>query len=497
MKSMQRKFGGLMKRSEDQADVGTVLAEFKAADDMLDRLIQDIKSWRNGWEDVLKLQYDCSEAFASLYKPIEPTSSPDMHHQPAVTPSNYMQKCLGLQKLYSELKTDLQQEITMIDNKLLRPAEQAKQSTKQLHKTLKHRENTKLDYERYLSRTEHARRKETRTVKEEAALAAHEQNLAQAQIDYETADEQVKEAFPPITAAILSLVPYLLTNQLMLQTTLSGQVYTVLDKYTRAHHMPNPAPSDAEIVRVWQQEFDGFRQELEQGISIIASGKAVQMGMALPPEKSTVTGLGLRGKVGGLAAMGRKGSAPAVPTTKPTIGARTPSGMSGKSLTFNAPYDQNPTALTPSWPNNPPPPPAYDQSPGNISPPSRYATPVNGNSPTTTTTTTSPAPDYFAATSSRPEQNRSFSQSSLASAAAAVGAGKKKPAPPIPIKRIQSSQATYVTAVYDFEGQNEGDLAFREGDRIKVVKKTDSVDDWWEGELRGRVGSFPANYVEV
>jgi SH3 domain len=53
-----------------------------------------------------------------------------------------------------------------------------------------------------------------------------------------------------------------------------------------------------------------------------------------------------------------------------------------------------------------------------------------------------------------------------------------------------------VTALYDFGGQGEGDLVFKEGDRIKVIKKTESTDDWWQGELRGVRGSFPANYCQ-
>ena len=55
---------------------------------------------------------------------------------------------------------------------------------------------------------------------------------------------------------------------------------------------------------------------------------------------------------------------------------------------------------------------------------------------------------------------------------------------------------SFVTALYDFGGQGEGDLVFQQGDRIRVLKRTDSTDDWWEGELRGVKGSFPANYVE-
>ena len=38
MKSVQRKFGTLMKRSDNEKDVQTVLEEFKAVDDMLDRV---------------------------------------------------------------------------------------------------------------------------------------------------------------------------------------------------------------------------------------------------------------------------------------------------------------------------------------------------------------------------------------------------------------------------------------------------------------------------
>lgn len=35
MQSVQRKFGKMLKRQEDEADVGTVLAEFKAMGEML------------------------------------------------------------------------------------------------------------------------------------------------------------------------------------------------------------------------------------------------------------------------------------------------------------------------------------------------------------------------------------------------------------------------------------------------------------------------------
>jgi len=73
--------------------------------------------------------------------------------------------------------------------------------------------------------------------------------------------------------------------------------------------------------------------------------------------------------------------------------------------------------------------------------------------------------------------------------AATIAAKKKGPPPP-------PRGNSFVTALYDFDGNQNGDLAFREGDRIKVVTKTQSTDDWWEGELRGVKGQFPANYVK-
>jgi hypothetical protein len=100
-----------------------------------------------------------------------------------------------------------------------------------------------------------------------------------------------------------------------------------------------------------------------------------------------------------------------------------------------------------------------------------------------------PNTDYF----TRDRQPSTTSLASISALSSSI-AQKKKPPPPPP--RIPSSQIVFVTALYDFAGQGEGDLVFREGDRIKVLKKTESTDDWWQGELRGVKGSFPANYCQ-
>jgi len=91
---------------------------------------------------------------------------------------------------------------------------------------------------------------------------------------------------------------------------------------------------------------------------------------------------------------------------------------------------------------------------------------------------------------------RATSSGSLGSMASAAAAKKKPPPPPPPKRKPSSLQQDYVIAQYDFRGEGQGDLAFREGDKIRVVKRTDSTNDWWEGECHGVRGSFPANYCK-
>ncbi|KAM9314615.1 proto-oncogene vav isoform 2-T2 [Pholidichthys leucotaenia] len=49
-------------------------------------------------------------------------------------------------------------------------------------------------------------------------------------------------------------------------------------------------------------------------------------------------------------------------------------------------------------------------------------------------------------------------------------------------------------ARYDFSARDRSELSLREGDTIKILKKLHN--GWWKGEVYGRVGLFPANYVD-
>jgi len=82
--------------------------------------------------------------------------------------------------------------------------------------------------------------------------------------------------------------------------------------------------------------------------------------------------------------------------------------------------------------------------------------------------------------------------SSLASAVA----GKKPPPPPAP-KPASFSKKEHALALYDYTAQAEGDLTFRAGDRIEIIRKGESGNEWWVGKLNGAEGQFPANYTRL
>jgi type IV secretory pathway VirB10-like protein len=59
----------------------------------------------------------------------------------------------------------------------------------------------------------------------------------------------------------------------------------------------------------------------------------------------------------------------------------------------------------------------------------------------------------------------------------------------------EASGGRQVTALYDYAGENEGDLVFSEGDVITILDDSDP-DGWYQGELNGVTGYFPNNYIE-
>lgn len=119
-------------------------------------------------------------AFDELYNPIIGATGDGHGHPSAITPPEVIERALRLKESYSELKTDLLEEVNSMDARVLRPAMDAKEYIQPVKKTIKKRDNKRLDYERYQDRVNHAHKKLKRTEREESALAKSEEDLAKA-----------------------------------------------------------------------------------------------------------------------------------------------------------------------------------------------------------------------------------------------------------------------------------------------------------------------------
>jgi len=64
-----------------------------------------------------------------------------------------------------------------------------------------------------------------------------------------------------------------------------------------------------------------------------------------------------------------------------------------------------------------------------------------------------------------------------------------------PSTSVPHSSGEVVVALYAFKGE-AGELSFNAGDMIKILGK-DNESGWWQGELNGVMGQFPANYVQT
>ncbi|KAI0509692.1 hypothetical protein F5B22DRAFT_615636 [Xylaria bambusicola] len=82
---------------------------------------------------------------------------------------------------------------------------------------------------------------------------------------------------------------------------------------------------------------------------------------------------------------------------------------------------------------------------------------------------------------------------------AAESSAPTRPAAPKP--NFASKQALLkkneAVALFTFEADQPGDLGFKKGEIITVLKKTESDNDWWTGMIGSRHGVFPSNYVKM
>jgi SH3 domain-containing protein 21 len=86
--------------------------------------------------------------------------------------------------------------------------------------------------------------------------------------------------------------------------------------------------------------------------------------------------------------------------------------------------------------------------------------------------------------------NNNINRLSITSSKEDVGNGDGPILPPKPIREL-------CKVIYAYNPVNEDELKLVEGETVTILSKDLPDKGWWKGELRGKVGVFPDNFVTV
>lgn len=113
-------------------------------DDCLLQIIDSTKAWRDAWSAILTYQSRLMHEFEGLYAPIIGSSDPASSRPGVPTPPETLSRTNKLHEEYEDLQKDLLVEVNAVDDRMIRPAQQAKDLLAPMKKTIKKREDKKV-----------------------------------------------------------------------------------------------------------------------------------------------------------------------------------------------------------------------------------------------------------------------------------------------------------------------------------------------------------------
>jgi hypothetical protein len=114
---------------------------------LLEQIIESTKAWRDAWVSILTYQGRLVHEFEEIYAPIIGSSEPsDRSNSPILTPQNLLSRTSRLHEEYESLRTDLLDEVHAVDDRIINPAQKAKDMISPLKKTIKKREDKKVGH---------------------------------------------------------------------------------------------------------------------------------------------------------------------------------------------------------------------------------------------------------------------------------------------------------------------------------------------------------------
>ncbi|ETW87661.1 hypothetical protein HETIRDRAFT_424381 [Heterobasidion irregulare TC 32-1] len=437
---------GMSKKSTDP-EFDDYQRNFAILETAVEKFLKDTRAFTDAVNSLFTSGTSYAQHFATIYHPIGTEYDLQSKHPES---TETIKNVDGFHGALEELRSTIFPELELIDSRVVGPLKEFQGVMKTIRKMITKRDHKLVDYDRFNNSLIKLRDKKEKSLSDEKNLFKLEQDFEVASNEYDYINTAMKQDMPRFMVLATRFIDPLFHSFFYMQLNIFYMLLEKLNEFAEGKYDVSVTP--AQIA----QEYDDKRsdawhviEELNITKRIISTSKMLANQRGLSP---------------GAPSLGRSPSASSTSTSR----TMPPSSASA----------------TPSFSKKPPPPPP------------------SASSYKSTFTKTSPPPSAPAPAAPPPYTPPATSSSGGVAAAAAAfnaAAAKRGPPPPPPLKPKPKPAAPapqYVVALYDFDAQADGDLDFKAGDRIEVVERTGSSEDWWTGRVGGRQGVFPGNYVQ-
>jgi len=426
---------GMSKKSAD-TEFDDYHRSFTSLEQATEKLIKDTKVFCEAVTSLFTSGAGYASHFAVVFQPIAGEYDLIGKHPDS---GHTIRSVITYETTMAEMRDLIGPELELIESRIAGPAKELQAVMKTIRKTITKREHKLTDYDRFNNSLAKLRDKKDKSLSDEKNLFKLEQDFEIATNEYEYINNALKQDLPRFMMLSTQFIDPLFNSFFYMQLNIFYLLLEKMNSFADEAKFDIANVPGAQIAADYEEKRTDAWSIIEN-LSIIKRIVSVSRLVQQQRAQGSQTTLGRASSVATSSSVG-SGSSSLRPAAPPSRSASTSA----------------------SFKKAPPPPPS---SSSHAAPPPPYTTLA--------------------------------SVGSVSPAITSVAATKRAPPPPPPLKPKPkpTPQIKYVVALYDFAAQADGDLSFNTGDRIELVQKSDSAEDWWTGRLNGVQGVFPGNYVQ-
>ncbi|EAU92940.1 Hob1p [Coprinopsis cinerea okayama7 len=436
---------GMAKKSSDP-EFDDWHKQFQAIEQGTEKLLKDTNAFVDAVTSLFTSSSGFATHFAVIFQPIQGEFDLLGKHPDA---THTIRNVTQYQNAMEEMQQLISPELELITTRIHAPLKEFQAIVKTIRKTITKRDHKLTDYDRFNNSLTKLRDKKEKSLSDEKNLFKLEQDFEIATNEYEYINTALKQDLPRFMQLATAFIDPLFNSFFYMQLNIYYLLLEKMQSFADNCKYDITNVPGAEIQYTYESKRTDAWERIES-LNIVK--RIISVSRLVQAQRAQGGGAGISRANTVASSSSSYSSRPAPP----------PSRTGSSAAAYKKP---------------PPPPPGSS---------SQYAAPPPPYTPASAS----------ASSSAGHLQMPTPSLARSPSAASSVAATKRPPPPPPPLKPKPKPVVVYVTALYDFDAQAEGDLSFRAGDRIELVKKTESQEDWWTGRLNGQEGIFPGNYVQ-